>query len=240
VTGTTARSNNMSLTNTPTKTGFVGNNYESSTNHYDPDFTAEISTKMRVPDKISVMPGVELRESKIEKSQFNGDSLQPVKDKLNYMHVPDRILVVGGNKHVAGREPYLVENRVNEDLHNFDDDIELKTPPNVLTLNDINSQENGHIKAFNESILYPNEDDLSRNDLLNYNSFYNSSQNVGNQNSSDDTQIIRKQIKHLNRRVNALEIENRNRYHREILFYALGLIYLTAKGLSWFGQRRFY
>lgn len=26
-------------------------------NHYDPDFTAEISTKMRVPEKISVIPG---------------------------------------------------------------------------------------------------------------------------------------------------------------------------------------
>lgn len=99
----------------------------------------------------------------MEKNQFNGDSLQPVKDKLNYMHVPDRILVVGGNKHAAGREPYLME-KIGEDLHNnFDDDIEpLKTPPNVLTLNDINSQENGHAKAFNESILYPNEDDLSK------------------------------------------------------------------------------
>jgi len=224
----------MTSTSTPTK--FVGN-YESSTNHYDPDFTAEISTKMRVPDKISVIPGVELRESKIEKSQFNGDNLQQVKEKLNYMHVPDRILVVGGNKHIAGREPYLKE-KGGEDSYNFDDDIELQTPPNVLTLNDINSQENGHVKGFNESILYPNEEDISRNDLLNYNSFYNSSQNLGNQNSADDTQqIIRKQIKQLNRRVNVLEMENRNRYHREILFYALGLIYLTAKGLNWFQRK---
>ena len=97
----------------------------------------------------------------MEKNQFNGDSLQQVKEKLNYMHVPDRILVLGGNKHIAAREPYLVE-KDSEELHNFDDDIELKTPPNVLTLNDINSQENGHVKGFNESILYPNEDDLGK------------------------------------------------------------------------------
>lgn len=152
----------MSTSDAPAIGSFMGSNYESSTNHYDPDFTAEISTKMRVPEKISVIPGVELRESKIERSQFNGDSLQPVKDKLNYMHVPDRILVMGGNKHKAGREPYLVE-KDTEELHNFEDEIGLKTPPNVLTLNDINSQENGHVKGFNESVIYPNdEDDLGK------------------------------------------------------------------------------
>jgi hypothetical protein len=43
----------MGTATTPTKFS----NYESSTNHYDPDFTAEISTKMRVPEKISVIPG---------------------------------------------------------------------------------------------------------------------------------------------------------------------------------------
>lgn len=206
-------------------------------NHYDPDFTAEISTKMRVPEKISVIPGVELRESKMEKNQFNGDSLGPVKDKLNYMHVPERILVLGGNKHAAGREPYLIE-KENDEYNNYDNDIELKTPPNVLTLNDINSQENGHVKGFNESIIYPNEEsDMDKNGLLTYNSFFNSSQNLGTHSSSEDTQMIKKQIKHLNRRVNALEIESRNRYHREIIFYAFGLIYLVSKGLNWFQRK---
>ena len=38
-------------TSTPNKQ-FKGSNYESSTNHYDPDYTAEISTRMRVPEKI--------------------------------------------------------------------------------------------------------------------------------------------------------------------------------------------
>lgn len=109
----------------------------------------------------------------MEKNQFNGDSLAPVKEKLNYMHVPERILVLGGNKHAAGREPYFVE-KENEDYNSYDNDIELKTPPNVLTLNDINSQENGHVKGFNESIIYPNdENDMDKKYVLFKIIFYN-------------------------------------------------------------------
>lgn len=53
--------------------------------YYDPDFTAEISAKMHVPDKICVVQGLQ-----------NSAPNTIQRDELrNMMNVPDRIIVAG-------------------------------------------------------------------------------------------------------------------------------------------------
>ncbi|GIX77755.1 hypothetical protein CEXT_9891 [Caerostris extrusa] len=107
----------MSLNSTPGHTS--NSSYDS---HYDPTFTAEITAKMHVPDKICVIQGAE------------STHYQP-EDVKSKMSVPDRILVAGDNKHIAMREslpelkfetplPYQLQNCV------------LAAPPDVLTVDE--------------------------------------------------------------------------------------------------------
>lgn len=53
--------------------------------YYDPDFTAEISAKMHVPDKIYVVQGLQnSAPNTIERDEMR-----------NMMNVPERIIVAG-------------------------------------------------------------------------------------------------------------------------------------------------
>ncbi|GFQ65111.1 hypothetical protein TNCT_108921 [Trichonephila clavata] len=73
----------MSLNSTPGHTS--SSSYDS---HYDPSFTAEITAKMHVPDKICVIQGVERPESNMYQRE----------DVKSSMNVPDRIIVAGNTR----------------------------------------------------------------------------------------------------------------------------------------------
>ncbi|KAH9372584.1 hypothetical protein HPB48_011683 [Haemaphysalis longicornis] len=129
---------------------------------YDPDFTAEISNKMRVPHRISIID---------QESEKDVDTaLDRDNERTLAMHVPDRILVReqsrmltqqpsvellapslhtakssivpdwecaikmhGGNQHVEGRDP-LPETRLEQSLELQPEPILLSTPPHSLKL----------------------------------------------------------------------------------------------------------
>lgn len=119
----------MSAANSPTHriNGFDGTAY------YDPDFTVEISNKMRVPDKISLMnDGDGSGSDRDSRDRYTSNRHDP----NDWMHVPDRILVAGGDKYAAGRAPLpemkLESSMLGEDVHTD----QMMTPPRHLTLND--------------------------------------------------------------------------------------------------------
>lgn len=49
----------------------------------------------------------------------------------------------------------------------------------------------------------------------------------------DDIVMLRKQLRHLSRRVLALEQESQQRQQREIILYAVGVAYFVLKGFIW-------
>lgn len=49
----------------------------------------------------------------------------------------------------------------------------------------------------------------------------------------DEVSMMKKQLRHLSRRVLALEQECQQRQQREIILYAVGITYFTLKGLIW-------
>ena len=86
----------------------------------DSRFTAEISERMRVPDRIMVAGGENNTKSPTfvgvngPSAPNFGSSVPTTKDSLN-MKVPDRILVAGGDQHIAAKStPFemQVENAV--------------------------------------------------------------------------------------------------------------------------------
>ncbi|XP_054156478.1 transport and Golgi organization protein 11-like [Oppia nitens] len=109
---------------------------------YDPDFTADISNKMRVPERIVIESNNTLDDPAIiaaAKSQTYHNN-KPI-----WMTVPERILVVGNDSHMSGREQ-LPELKLENSMIGMGDGdyssngeplaIHLTTPPHSLRLDE--------------------------------------------------------------------------------------------------------
>lgn len=223
--------------------GFQGN-YEPR--FYDADFTAEISNKMRVPERIQAAENGFSDPAIVAAFPRRSEQQPP------WMHVPERIVVAGGDRHIEGREP-LPEQRFESSIHGNviqDPPIQLEAPPQVITLNQhtfptvdesltkakkkLNIELNGKSSAddnFNE-----NGDTFERDVQLSppsaYTTFMASNTSMGGT-PGDEITHLRKQIRILTRRINAIEVDNQHRHQREVVIYSLSAIYLVVKGLLW-------
>ncbi|XP_055940147.1 mitochondrial fission factor-like isoform X1 [Argiope bruennichi] len=221
----------MSLNSTPGHTS--NSSYES---HYDPSFTAEITAKMHVPDKISIFPDAERRDT---------ITYQPEDVKAS-MNVPDRILVAGDNKHIPARES-LPELKFETPLPYQLQTFVLAPPPDVLTVEEypypsVDIKPSTRIIEKKKPMLEQTSWfdfccfviqfslkqllQLKKNDL---NESALSSVNA----PEEEIAILRKQVRHLSRRVLAIEQESQQRQQREIIMYTLGIAYFFIKGLVW-------
>ncbi|GFY59766.1 hypothetical protein TNIN_236951 [Trichonephila inaurata madagascariensis] len=202
----------MSLNSTPGHTS--SSSYDS---HYDPSFTAEITAKMHVPDKICVVQGMERSES----------NLYHPEDVKSSMNVPDRIIVAGDNKHITMREslPELkFETPLPYQLQNF----ALAAPPDVLTVDEY-PYPAVDTKPLTKTVEKKPVLDQSFNSMHDLNESSLSSVNA----PEEEIVILRKQVRHLSRRVLAVEQDNQQRQQREIILYTLSITYFFIKGLLW-------
>ncbi|GBL78300.1 hypothetical protein AVEN_42837-1 [Araneus ventricosus] len=199
----------MSLNSTPGHTS--NSSYES---HYDPSFTAEITAQMHVPDKISIFRDTERQEV---------TTYQPEDVKAS-MNVPDRILVAGDNKHIPARES-LPELKFETPLPYQLQTFVLAPPPDVLTVDEypypsVDVKPSTKIIEKKKAIL-DQTSDLNESALSSVNA------------PEEEIAILRKQVRHLSRRMLAIEQENQQRQQREIIMYTLGITYFFFKGLFW-------
>lgn len=201
--------------------------------HYcDPNFTADISQKMRVPKQIKVGGG--------------GDDINvtrmSVPDKID-MHVPDRILVVGQEQHVGTKAPpreLILENSIMPPDPGL---IRVQTPPRVITLDEYSfpaaddmpnmhdrSEEEFFPSAHPKSVI-PTELRLaSRGDTPPV--------GAGGEGLTPAEEVLhlRKQMAKLNRRVMAIELDNLQRQQREKFLCALGIAYFLLKTVFWLSR----
>lgn len=204
---------------------------------YDPEFTAEISNKMRVPQRISV---VEQDENKPIEDMATGKL--PFNDAFLYMHVPDRILVRGGNQHVEGRDP-MPEARLEKSMtESSEEAIFLSTPPRTLTLDthaypaidmdDDNMGDQPPMKLRRKTTL-----SKLHNGDVSFPSLGSGQMTPPGQLSTDDELgVLRRQIRNVSRRLVAVEQENQQRQQREVVLYSMGLLYFLLKGLVWLNR----
>ncbi|KAI1290338.1 Transport and Golgi organization protein 11 [Halotydeus destructor] len=214
------------------------------TAYFDPDFTVEISNKMRVPSKISVAPD--------DNQSRNEHNMDNARDNNDWMRVPERILVAGGDKYASGRPP-PPEMKLESLMHgnNFHSEpVQLMTPPRHLTLNDhqyptvependlsSSEAERKYYKTPTKDVNFsPVTKDFygleSPQDIYS-NSVYGNNSLAG----ADDLTIIKRQVKALNRKLAALERENQQKYQRDVILYTLGIVYFVFKGFSWLNRR---
>ncbi|XP_054718721.1 transport and Golgi organization protein 11-like [Uloborus diversus] len=202
----------MSLTGSP---GHANGAYDAYESYYDPDFSAEISARMHVPDKIRLVDGIE-----------DTGRIAPPMEVKSMMYVPDRIIVAGNNQHIAVRES-IPELKFDSSLSLPHQNYVLTAPPNVLTVDEY---------PYPSAEFETSKPDKQKKVVLDQ-SFKAADLNETSLNTScapeEELSILRRQVRNLSRRVLTIEQENQQRQQREIILYALGVTYFLFKGLFW-------
>lgn len=229
---------------------------EAASHFSDAQFIEEISNKMRVPEKILPAP-VDAFPSKLTNEEPSRQ-FDKVNNPNEWMRVPERILVAGGERHVAGHkqifEAKLESAFLGEDpLPRVSATTAMMTPPRTITLQDhqyptvdldedesyliaSNNIPRGKQVTFDMSALRSSDPLFSPTDALSMS--YNGDA-LTTPNGSADANIIacRKFIRQLSRRVTALEKDNQARSMREFLLYSLGFVFFAIKGFTWLTSR---
>uniref|UniRef100_A0A6B2EGY2 Putative transport and golgi family organization n=1 Tax=Phlebotomus kandelakii TaxID=1109342 RepID=A0A6B2EGY2_9DIPT len=231
------------------------NNYEDDPVYQNVNFTQDISEQMRVPKSIKAT-GEYFDERDILPGSANLNSWN-YSEKVN-MTVPDRIVVMGQEKHHGTRSApreILLENSMmpkNEQGH-----VRVSTPPRTISLAD-------HYfptaSEPDESPRHEVEDDYGAemhgdgNRASARQPKYSShaseivvshsrestppmSQSLmEGMTPSEEVVQLRRQINKLNRRVYSIEMHNIQREQREKIIYCLGLAYFVIKAFLWLNR----
>ncbi|XP_075386067.1 mitochondrial fission factor isoform X10 [Tenrec ecaudatus] len=208
---------------------------------YEMEYTEGISQRMRVPEKLKVAPP----NSDLEQGFQDGSPNASV-----IMQVPERIVVAGNNEDIPFSRPAdldLIQSTPFKPLA-------LKTPPRVLTLSErpldfldlerpVPTPQNeemrtvGRLKrerSMSENAVRQNGQ-LMRNDSMYGISNMDTSLEV----ASDDMTVVdaaslRRQIIKLNRRLQLLEEENKERAKREMVMYSITVAFWLLNSWLWF------
>ncbi|XP_017384625.1 mitochondrial fission factor isoform X11 [Cebus imitator] len=208
---------------------------------YEMEYTEGISQRMRVPEKLKVAPPNADLEQGFQEGVPNASVI---------MQVPERIVVAGNNEDVSFSRPAdldLIQSTPFKPLA-------LKTPPRVLTLSErpldfldlerpATTPQNEEIRAVGR---LKRERSMSENavrqngQLVRNDSLYGIS-NIDStiEGTSDDLTVVdatslRRQIIKLNRRLQLLEEENKERAKREMVMYSITVAFWLLNSWLWF------
>ena len=206
----------------------------------DARFTAEISNRMRVPDRIQLAgaspAGV---AASGERPRYNDLGMRQRDPRLD-MQVPDRILLAGDNSHIASKStprelqlensvlpPTLEHVRVSTpprsirlDEHSFpsatDDEspFQSSTPTLDVAEDRRGGSETGDSQPQTSSLALPSE----------------------NLTPSEEIRLLRRQMAKLNHRLMAVELENQQQQQREMVLTAIVTAYFLGKLILWINR----
>lgn len=208
---------------------------------YEMEYTEGISQRMRVPEKLKVAPP----NADLEQGFQDG-----VPNASVIMQVPERIVVTGNNEDISFSRPAdldLIQSTPFKPLA-------LKTPPRVLTLSerplDFLDLERPPPTPQSEEIRavgrLKRERSMSENavrqngQLVRNDSMYGiSNLDAAVEGASDDMTVVdaaslRRQIIKLNRRLQLLEEENKERAKREMVMYSITVAFWLLNSWLWF------
>lgn len=208
---------------------------------YEMEYTEGISQRMRVPEKLKVAPPNADLEQGFQEGVSNASVI---------MQVPERIVVAGNNEDIPFSRPAdldLIQSTPFKPLA-------LKTPPRVLTLSErpldfldlerpAPTPQNEEIRAVGR---LKRERSMSENavrqngQLVKTDSMYSISNiDAMIEGTSEDMTVVdaaslRRQIIKLNRRLQLLEEENKERAKREMVMYSITVAFWLLNSWLWF------
>ncbi|XP_017351547.1 mitochondrial fission factor homolog A isoform X3 [Ictalurus punctatus] len=209
---------------------------DASRMQYELDYTEGISQQMRIPDRLKVGPG--------SPPQF------PEESHSAMMQVPERIVVAGDEADLhfsRPRELDLIQSIPVES-------VELKAPPHVLTLQDQPldflepeqhpepSQLKGEIRSHTRSRREHRSGESSgarhNGQIVKYDATALVTLDASLEGAPEDLKLadapaLRRQIVKLNRRLQVLEHENKERARREMVVYSLTVAFWLVNAWMW-------
>lgn len=232
----------------------------------DARFTADISTRMRVPDRI-VMSG----ESSPTHSTASGFSSSSGKlndlgmarrDPRLDMQVPDRILLAGGNAHIASKSTPRELQLEKAFLPPTSEQVRVSTPPRSIRLDEHAFPSAAEEDSYSNSTLEGPEEYFKSQprayQRINQSSpLSETGQHLKDANSlalmsdtlpdqfqahqslphhlspGQEMQMLRRQLAKLNHRLMAVELENQQQQQREMILTVLVSVYFIGKVIMW-------
>ncbi|XP_053363443.1 mitochondrial fission factor homolog B isoform X2 [Clarias gariepinus] len=200
--------------------------------HYELQYTEGISQRMRVPEMLKVAP-------------YTGED----KDGHEGLHtammqVPDRIIVAGDHEDTQFSRPRDLDLIQSTPLET----LSLKTPPRVLTLNErpldflemeqpgeeVRSQGRARReRSVSENTGVRHNGQVPRNDSSFALATLDTSMEGGEDLALADATALRRQIIKLNRRLQLLEEENKERAKREMIMYSITVAFWLINSWVW-------
>ncbi|CAL1536474.1 unnamed protein product [Lymnaea stagnalis] len=204
---------------------------------YDPEFISQISSKMQVPDRISL-------GSDYSNGRENGYVNSEISAATNFvrMTVPDRIILAGDNQHIAMRQDLELDLPAN--VHKISDMsyVGLITPPRTLTLEErfpiVEETDDQKMLAGQGGV---NRSHMTANGHLVGPVPYDPGVNLNDSvllNEENEATLLRTQVAKLTRRVQVIEQDNQRRASRELVMYPVILGYFLWKILGWLTRDR--
>ncbi|KAM4895183.1 mitochondrial fission factor isoform 8-T8 [Sylvia borin] len=209
---------------------------------YEMEYTEGISQRMRVPEKLKVAP---------QNADLDKDSQEGFPNASVTMQVPERIVVAGNSEDIPFSRPADLDILQSTPFK----PLALKTPPRVISLSDRpldfldlekppqqtpQSEEVrsvGRLKrerSMSENASRQNGQ-LARNDSI----YGLSNCDTTLEGTPDDMTVVdaaslRRQIIKLNRRLQLLEEENKERAKREMIMYSITVAFWLLNSWLWF------
>ncbi|XP_074656394.1 mitochondrial fission factor-like [Tubulanus polymorphus] len=230
------------------------------TSNYDPSFTADISNKMRIPEKLSMNEGHVngLSNATTTKTSENEERMRVIQNSARDMQVPERILLAGSDHHIGLKESS--RDQMNLDFTGLSSYqyVGLETPPRILKLDDVNypslddelADRSKDSSQFNHSLQngFVNLDDSSHEEfiprsvtppLMPFTPGMTASDVLLGQ-GDDDNLLLKRHVLRLTRHVAHLQKENQKRSQRELVLYPLIVGYIFVQVARWFFSSRRY
>jgi len=240
-----------------------GDRYMDSDFYNDSAYTADISTKMRIPEHL------------MAHGSANGDStvnhdLELDKTNLHLydMQVPDRILVAGSDRHIPSKSTPRELQLEHAVLPPTPEHVRVHTPPRNITMDQMFSHDEpfyqtprqdgtftGSIKLGEVHFPAPPEEGrtpqeksegggprgsvgglrsgLERGGSYEADNTPIRSESVEGLSVYEEVQMMRRQIAKLNHRLMAVELENQQQQQREMVLTVLVSAYFVVKALVW-------
>ncbi|XP_004561450.1 mitochondrial fission factor homolog B isoform X3 [Maylandia zebra] len=208
--------------------------------HYELEYTEGISQRMRIPEMLKVAPTA--HEDPNLGSQEVPHSV--------IMQVPERIVVAGGSDDSQFSRPRDLDLIQSTPLEM----LSLKTPPRVLTLNERPldfMEDDQRVAPDSEEVLRPQgrlrrersasenaavrqNTQLMRNDsALALSTYEPSLDGTADDMTVVDATTLRRQLIKLNRRLQHLEEENKERTKREMILYSVTVAFWLINTWVW-------
>ena len=238
----------------------------------DAKYTAEISTRMQVPERIRVAEGEspshghnkKATTTTPNKARFNDLGMRQRDPRID-MQVPDRILVAGGNAHIASKSTPRELQLENAVLPPTADHVRVSTPPRSIRLDehsfptatddeaesnrssstptmDIRSPLGGAASRRLSSeysagdVVIPNRDSAAGSSAINESGMAGVASGRENLTPYEEIQLIRRQMAKLNHRLMAVELENHQQAQREMIMSLLLGAYFVGKLVLWINR----